>query len=109
MTYLPLRVVQVPPDSPAYIIEEDIEGGLVVIETATMLIMGLFRQDMRDFAEDMRDRLIIRRLARIADQRRCPVCGRPAIAVRKPLRGPAFWTHEDDTVHLDPLAALERS
>lgn len=52
-------------DGAAYSVEEDIQGGVVVIECESLLIMGVFRQDMRDFAEDMRDRLIIRRLAQL--------------------------------------------
>lgn len=47
----------------AYSVQEDIDGGLVVLDNETMLIMGVFRADMREFAEDMRDRLIVRRLA----------------------------------------------
>lgn len=45
-----------------YSIEEDANGALVVIEVATMLIMATFRRDLRDLAEETRDRLTIRKL-----------------------------------------------
>jgi hypothetical protein len=61
----PLRV-RPDMDGAAYSVEEDVQGGLVVIETESLLIMGVFRRDMREFAEDMRDRLIIRKLAQEA-------------------------------------------
>lgn len=53
-------------DGAAYSVEEDIQGGILVIEVESMLIMGVFRRDMREFAEEMRDRLIVRKLAREA-------------------------------------------
>lgn len=82
----------------AYFITEDAEGALVVVENESMLIMGVFRRDMLDFAEEMRDRLIVRRLAKIADMFRCGVCQRPAISRRIPFGGvKVVYSHEDGT------------
>lgn len=92
----------------AYFITEDVDGGLVVVESESMLIMGVFRQDMLDFAEEMRDRLIVRRLAKIADMFRCLICQRPAISRRIPFGGErSVWTHEDGTEHERPIVKLE--
>jgi hypothetical protein len=89
----------------AYFITEDVDGGLVVVETESMLIMGVFRWDMLNFAEEMRDRLIVRRLAKIADMFRCGVCQRPAISRRIPVGGvKVVYSHEDGTEHERELA-----
>lgn len=90
-------------DGAPYTLEQDVQGALVVIETGTLLIMGMFRQDMRDIAEDMRDRLIIRHLAM-----RCPSCGEQAISVSKTLDGPGVYTHQDGTEHRDLSASWEK-
>lgn len=44
-------------------VEECADGTLQVIDTRSMLIMAHFRRDMREFAEEMRDRLTVRELA----------------------------------------------
>jgi hypothetical protein len=89
----------------AYFITEDAEGALVVVEAESMLITGVFRRDMLDFAEEMRDRLIVRRLAKIANLSRCGVCQLPAISRRIPLGGTVIvYTHEDGTEHERGLA-----
>lgn len=46
-----------------YVAGECADGTFMVVDTRTMKIMGQFRGDMSDFAEDMRDRLNIRYLA----------------------------------------------
>jgi hypothetical protein len=76
---------------------------------ADVNVLATFDPDYADLAEEMRDRLTIRRLARIADFMRCPACGRPANAIRKALAGgPAVFTHEDGAEHLDLTATLRK-
>jgi hypothetical protein len=97
-----------PLPSGPFTIETEFDGRISVCD-GDVNPLATFDPEYRDLAEEMRDRLTIRRMAQLADQRRCPVCGRVANAVRKQIDGPAMWTHADGTEHLDGLASPERS
>lgn len=52
--------------TPPFSVEECADGTLQVIDMRDRLIMAHFRRDMREFAEEMRDRLNVRALTQAA-------------------------------------------
>jgi hypothetical protein len=85
-----------------YTIEVEFDGRLSVCD-GDVNVLATFQPEYRDLAEEMRDRLTVRRMARVANLFRCPACDRPAIFRRVPLGGgPGIWSHEDGTEHLNP-------
>jgi hypothetical protein len=85
----------------SYTIETEFDGRLSVCDE-NVNVLATFTPELRDLAEEVRDRLTIRQMARIAAFFRCPVCGLPANAIRGSLDdGPRMWTHEDGTEHLE--------
>lgn len=93
-----------PLPSGPYTIETEFDGRLSVCD-GDLNPLATFDPDYIDLAEEMRDRLTIRRLARVADFMRCQVCGHPAISKRIPLGGvQVVFTHEDGAEHARELA-----
>jgi hypothetical protein len=87
----------------SYTIETEFDGRLSVCD-GDVNVLATFDPDYADLAEEMRDRLTIRHLARVADFMRCSICGRPAIAKRIPLGGvQVVFTHEDGAEHAREL------
>lgn len=97
------RRQRVLPSGP-YDIHVEFDGRLSVCD-GELRVLATFDPEYRDLAEEMRDRLTIRRMARVADLFRCGVCQRPAISRRVPLGGVVVvYAHEDGTEHERPLA-----
>jgi hypothetical protein len=87
----------------SYSIFVEFDGRLSVCDE-DVNVLATFAPELRDLAEEVRDRLIIRRMAQVADLFRCAVCQRPAISRRIPLGGEqVVFTHEDGAEHAREL------
>lgn len=99
---MPGRHRQQVPSGP-YDIHVEFDGRLSVCDGA-LSVLATFEPEYREFAEDMRDRLTVRRLAQVADFMRCSVCGHPANSKRIPLGGgQIIFTHEGGAEHAREL------
>jgi len=80
-----------------YDIHIEFDGRLSVCDGA-LNVLATFAPEFYELAEEMRDRLNIRHVVRIANLFRCGVCQRPAISRRIPLGGDVvIYTHEGGT------------
>lgn len=97
-----------PLPSGPYSLAEEFDGRISVVD-GDINVLATFQPEYRDLAEEMRDRLTVRRLARINAFFRCPTCDRTADTVRGSLTAPGLprvFVHDDGTEHLDLLEQL---
>jgi hypothetical protein len=92
-----------PLPSGPYSLAEEFDGRVSVVD-GDVNVLATFQPEYRDLAEEMRDRLTIRRLARVNAFFCCPICGRGADTVRANIGDPALsrlFVHADGAEHED--------